>query len=245
MSANSLRRQQALACLRRRMFALVGGLGLLLVVVTVWGLLAVDSANHRLEIALATANQLRETMDEVRQGQVDFKKQVQEWKDTLLRGANAADYAQYWSAFEAQDQAVTTTLQTARDSFAALELPTDELDQFLAEHAKLDGQYRQAIQSYRAGDPASVTAVDRQVRGMDRPPTDLLDAYVTRLAGIFKTRLADLNQASQARYRFDRKFREAMFLTVTAGLVAAIIFSVRALARVEEILEGEDGGAQK
>ena len=177
--------------------------------------------------------------------QVGFKKQVQEWKDTLLRGANAADYAQYWSAFEAQDQAVTTTLQTARDSFAALELPTDELDQFLAEHAKLDGQYRQAIQSYRASDPASVTAVDRQVRGMDRPPTDLLDAYVTRLAGIFKTRLADLNQASQARYRFDRKFREAMFLTVTAGLVAAIIFSVRALARVEEILEGEDGGAQK
>ena len=240
-SSEILCRQQALACLRIRLLWLVGCLGLLLAAVAVWGLLAVDSANRRQQEALTTATQLLGTVDEVRRAQVTFKKQVQEWKDVLLRGGNAKDYATYWAAFESEDQQVVDDLTAARAKLEAMQFSTVPLKQFLESHATLDAAYRAAIKNYVPGDPASVVAVDRQVRGMDRAPTDLLDNYVANLVAASKTRIEQMAESSQQDVDFDKKFREIMLLAVTAGIALAVVFSVRSLARVEEILEGGKG----
>jgi hypothetical protein len=234
-------RQQALACLRARLLWLVGCLGLLLTVVAVWGLLAVNSANQRQQQALATATQLLGTVDEVRQGQVTFKKQVQEWKDVRLRGGGAADYLSYWTAFESEDKEVNRDLAAARAKLVELQFSTTLLDKFLASHVVLDAAYRAAIKNYVPGDAASMLAVDRQVRGMDREPTDLLDTYVANLVAASKTRITQMAEASRNDVDFDKKFRELMLLAVTAGIALAVVFSVRSLARVEEILENAQG----
>jgi hypothetical protein len=235
-----LRRQQALACLRGRLLWLVGWLGLLLVAVAVWGLLAVDSANRRQQEALATATQLLRTVDEVRYAQVCFKKQVQEWKDLLLRGDDPKDYAQYWTAFQRDEKEVDADLQQAGAKLKEAQLPTAPIDQFIASHAELGAAYRAALKNYRPGEAASVFAVDAQVRGIDRAPTALLDNYVITLVAAAKDRITQLAENSRDRVDFDKKVREALLLAVTAGIVLAVIFSVRSLARVEEILEAED-----
>ena len=240
-SSEILCRQQALACLRARLLWLVGCLGLLLTVVAVWGLLAVDSANRRQQEALAAATQLLGTVDEVRQAQVTFKKQVQEWKDVLLRGGSATDFTAYWAAFESEDKEVNDDLAATRAKLAEMQFSTAPLDKFLASHATLDAAYRAAIKNYVPGDPASMLAVDRQVRGMDRGPTDLLDDYVANLVAASKTRITQMAETSQTDVDFDKKFREVMLLAVTAGIALAVVFSVRSLARVEEILEGGKG----
>ncbi len=240
-SSEILCRQQALACLRIRLLWLVGCLGLLLAAVAVWGLLAVDSANRRQQEALTTATQLLGTVDEVRRAQVTFKKQVQEWKDVLLRGGNAKDFATYWAAFESEDQEVNDDLTEARAKLAAMQFSTALLDKFLDSHATLDAAYRAAIKTYVPNDPASMLAVDRQVRGMDREPTELLDNYVANLVAASKTRIAQMAETSQRDVDFDKKFREMMLLAVTAGIALGVVFSVRSLARVEEILESGKG----
>jgi hypothetical protein len=240
-SSEILCRQQALACLRARLLWLVGCLGLLLTVVAVWGLLAVNSANQRQQQALATATQLLGTVDEVRQAQVTFKKQVQEWKDVLLRGGSAADFKTYWAAFESEDQETNDDLAMARAKLVEMRLSTALLEKFLAIHVTLDAAYRAAIKNYVPGDPASMLAVDRQVRGMDRAPTDLLDTYVANLVAASKTRIMQMAETSQQDVDFDKKFREVLLLAVTAGIALAVVFSVRSLARVEEILEGGKG----
>jgi hypothetical protein len=84
-------------------------------------------------------------------------------------------------------------------------------------------------------------AVDRQVRGMDRDPTDVLDDYVANLVAASKTRIEQMAETSQTDVDFDKKFREVLLLAVTAGIALAVVFSVRSLARVEEILEGGKG----
>src|SRR5512135_706839 len=50
----------------------------------------------------------------VRLMQLDFKKQVQEWKDTLLRGSDPASLEKYWGNFQAQERQVQETAQTLR-----------------------------------------------------------------------------------------------------------------------------------
>ena len=45
-----------------------------------------------------------------------FKTQVQEWKNTLLRGKEAKSLDKHWSAFEATEKQVTTAARALPDS---------------------------------------------------------------------------------------------------------------------------------
>lgn len=59
---------------------------------------------QRLNGALATIGQINETdiQQERRAGEMlaGFKTQVQEWKNTLLRGKDARQLERYWTAFQ-------------------------------------------------------------------------------------------------------------------------------------------------
>jgi hypothetical protein len=136
---------------------------------------------------------------------------------------------------------VNDDLTAARAKLAEMQFSTALLDKFLSSHATLDAAYRAAIKNYVPGDAASMLAVDRQMRGMDRDPTDVLDDYVANLVAASKTRIEQMAETSQTDVDFDKKFREVLLLAVTAGIALAVVFSVRSLARVEEILEGGKG----
>ncbi|WP_047248160.1 methyl-accepting chemotaxis protein [Chromobacterium subtsugae] len=104
--------------------------------------------------------------------QVDFKKQVQEWKDTLLRGQDPAKLAKYWGNFQQREQQVRdegNRLAASVSDPQAQQL----LLQFVAAHQKMGDDYRKGLDAYKqAGTDFKVG--DKQVAGMDRPPTELL-----------------------------------------------------------------------
>jgi CHASE3 domain sensor protein len=58
-------------------------------------------AQYREGVALAQTNSLTAQVIET-----NFKKQVQEWKDTLLRGKDPAALDKYWSAFHQREKYV-------------------------------------------------------------------------------------------------------------------------------------------
>lgn len=66
-----------------------------------------NSQNQKKLNEIQTYNQLT---DDVRQAQINFKIQVQEWKNTLIRGHEKEDFEKYYELFSNQQQNVQKQL---------------------------------------------------------------------------------------------------------------------------------------
>lgn len=124
------------------------------------------------------ATQVRQA-EEARVVQVNFKKQVQEWKDILLRGHTPDDLTKYTHQFHDEESevrsgaaALATTMQDAECRGL--------LDQFLEAHKSMGEKYQAAYDAFVASGFDFKTA-DKMVRGQDRAPTNLFDQVVKRL----------------------------------------------------------------
>ena len=109
----------------------------------------------------------------VSQIEVDFKTQVQEWKNILLRGQVEKDLDKYRTKFFAREAAVREGAQTVIDR-ASDTATREDFEDFLAQHAILGQRYRDALTSYLATYEHNPFDADRQVRGADRGPASML-----------------------------------------------------------------------
>jgi methyl-accepting chemotaxis protein len=164
-------------------------------------------------------------MDEARVIQVNFKKEVQEWKDILLRGHTPADLAKYTRQFHEREGAVRngaiTLAKTVHDDDARRLLA-----QFVAADEVMSGKYQVAYQAYLAGN-ADFKAADKLVRGQDRAPTDLFDKVVQRLDARVHTTIATQQQSARQ--------NQTLALGVSAGLLILLgtigFLTVRSISR--------------
>ncbi|GAB2567368.1 HAMP domain-containing protein [Dyella jejuensis] len=173
------------------------------------------SRTHELGIrSTATAAKFAAAVDTARVAQVDFKKQVQEWKDLLLRGGDANNFKKYHDAFVEQSAAVDRDLATLKQQMAELGLKTAGVDAAVATHAELGTKYLAAIQHYDAKDLNSVHVVDALVAGIDRAPTNAIDGLV---AGMKQEALAASRLIDQ---ESGKAFTQACMLLVSVALCA-------------------------
>lgn len=172
---------------------------------------------HDLQVrSTHTATRFAAAVDTARVAQVDFKKQVQEWKDLLLRGADANAFKKYHDQFAAQANAVTTDLASLKQQMNALGLDTRGVDAAIATHGDLGTKYLAAIQHYDAKDEKSVHVVDGLVAGIDRAPTTAIDGLV-----------AGMKQSADATSkRIDEQtretFKQASMLLISVALCAMV-----------------------
>lgn len=153
-------------------------------------------------------------IDQARVVQVSFKKEVQEWKDILLRGHNPDDLVTYTNQFHQLEQQVRTGAETLSVQVQDPEAK-QLLDQFLAADLVLSQKYDLAYEAYVKGN-ADFKAADKIVRGQDRPPTDLFDKVVDRLDTI-------VQESVQRQTRAAIRGRN-LALGIAGGLVALIGF---------------------
>jgi methyl-accepting chemotaxis protein len=122
-------------------------------------------------------------LDQARLMESDFKKQVQEWKDYLLRGQDADQRAHYAAAFKGQAQIVDKDLDNLEA--ACSDAHVHALVQGLHDaHRSLMAKYLDAMRHAEAGPAWDGRIADAAVNGLDRPPTDLadqIDAALTQL----------------------------------------------------------------
>jgi methyl-accepting chemotaxis protein len=172
---------------------------------------------HDLQVrSTETATKFASAVDTARIAQVDFKKQVQEWKDLLLRGADPDDFKKHHDAFVQQSDAVNKDLASLKQQMTELGINTDGVNKAAATHADLGTKYLAALQHYDAKDAKSVHVVDGLVAGIDRAPTAAIDGLV---AGMKR-------DAAAASQRIDaqssKAFNDACVLLATVVLCAML-----------------------
>ncbi|MBT9595148.1 MAG: HAMP domain-containing protein [Vitreoscilla sp.] len=152
------------------------------------------------------------------QGQ--FKTQVQEWKNVLLRGKDAAQMDKYWAAFQKQEKSVAEGATSLRDALAD---PAARAlaDQFITAHRTMSAGYRKGLEAFQAAS-ADSAAGDAAVKGMDREPASLLDKLAQAIA---ENSAAEVAAAADDGHRATRIALFGMLLATGCGLALGVLLS--------------------
>src|SRR5262249_41101592 len=153
--------------------------------------------------------------------ETSFKKQVQEWKDTLLRGKKPDLLDKHWSAFQQREADVRNIAEKTAGRIVDPEA-AELVAQFVSAHRTMGEAYRRGLQEFKDHDFDS-TAGDKAVAGIDRAPTELLTKAKQRLLSVAEA------QASAARAGADQAIRLtiALFVLATACGVAVFLVAVQ------------------
>ena len=113
--------------------------------------------------------------------QVHFKKQVQEWKNVLLRGHVQEDYKKYFGLFEREERIVREKINLLIGQLEENSATFVIANNFLTSHILLGELYRDALSRVNKSDSTSIFYADSYVRGIDREPTNLIDSLVVEV----------------------------------------------------------------
>jgi methyl-accepting chemotaxis protein-1 (serine sensor receptor) len=150
-----------------------------------------------------------------------FKGQVQEWKDTLLRGKDPAKLDKYWTAFQAKEAKVQELCAALKQAAATEPDVQRGLEDFMAAHAEMGQRYRAGFQAFKQANFESA-AGDSAVAGMDRAPTQRL----TDLAKLIGDRTAAVSQeATAAGRRAAVESVVLMAIVSVCGIAAGLLIS--------------------
>jgi methyl-accepting chemotaxis protein len=183
--------------IRGRLVALVALALAALLAVGGAGLLQVSAALERVHAAVEAGSAVTHENDAARSAQVHFKKQVQEWKNVLLRGHDPALFERHLAGFAREEAATRAELARLRALAGGRGGIAREVDALVATHVALGTRYRAALGGFDRGDPRAYRRVDAAVRGMDRAPTDAIDSLVTRIQREGQARMAALELRSR------------------------------------------------
>ncbi|MHC2148029.1 methyl-accepting chemotaxis protein [Pseudomonas sp. 210_17 TE3656] len=125
---------------------------------------------------------------------LQFKVQVQEWKNVLLRGKQPADLDKYWQQFLAREQQVQGILdQLIQSSDATLKARAEQLKE---SHRQLGQAYAQGRQAFLAAG-ADPTAGDQAVKGVDRATSEQMSELVSQLRSDAQARAQTISQSAE------------------------------------------------
>ncbi len=171
-----------------------------LLVVGVGGWNALKTANAKNAIAMAQSADLMDAVDTARSAQVEFKVQVQEWKNILVRGHDPAQMEKYTAAFKKSGDTTRVELQRVNTYLGKLGLKSPLVDEATTALADLNKNYLTALEKFDQANPESYKIVDGLVKGMDRPPTKKIDeivAYIQTQSTALSKKMAEDSAATQ------------------------------------------------
>jgi len=191
---------------------------LLVLVLSAGGLFTLNVATRRASEALDRLERFHAAETASYEARVNFKTQVQEWKNILLRGHVPADFATYRGRFKERSADVTRELSSLPAQLTALGLDPAVAVGLLEEHKALNAKYEEALAAYHAESRDSAFAVDAAVRGLDRKLNTDIDALNHTIEQAAAAELKASATAGQERYQ---TLRIVNFVLSGAAVIAS------------------------
>jgi methyl-accepting chemotaxis protein len=212
-----------------------------------FGLYTLSAFRAKLENDLAEVRSGVHTLVNLQNASIDFKTQVQEWKNILIRGNNEDEFKKYEKAFFDKEGVVRDrlkkTLDTLRkDSDPANAKAVVALESLVKDHAELGGAYKGALATFDKADPEAGKKVDHAVKGKDRATTEGINKIVSDLeAGEFE-HLERQMESAYATYVQSRNLLiglMAICFALAGGVVLVTVRQInRQIALVQEATTG-------
>ena len=158
---------------------------------------------------------------------IQFKMQVQSWKDILLRGNDPEKFAKYKTEFLDRTAKVDELLDTLRAQAVAEGLETEGIDGAKAAHQLLQKSYLEALEVYDTARATSYITVDQLVKGIDRPATTQINALAEKMAATMDGRVKALEQRTAR----DQIFYSTLLLAAAAVALGLSLWIGLGLAR--------------
>ncbi|MGC8491952.1 MAG: methyl-accepting chemotaxis protein [Syntrophobacteraceae bacterium] len=230
-----------------------GGFLLLTGVVIFVGINGFLGLSHTIDTAETIAKQIRNddrflanSINQARLAQVDFKKQVQDWKDTLLRGNDKSAFSKYFGEFEHQEKATRHDLLALRKMYEAAHVDTKAVDLALANSKRLGIAYRKAIKSYDSANPTSCFIVDRSVKGIDRGPTKAIGAIVKQAQALHRNTTRASEELLRRQTRRTQHFIATETIIGTAiAILCAWLLSLYLTRRLSQLAQTLDSNSSE
>ena len=154
-----------------------------------------------------------------------FKTQVQEWKNTLLRGYDDESREKYWKRFQQREQEVQSGFKLLLNNTSIHPSTKTNIRAFLVAHDKMAAKYREGYQAFvDAGFNAKVG--DAYVKGIDREPAQLLETVAKDIA----------NQSFDAFASMRTDTRRTLWIILFAALALSALTAVYVINRLRNQL---------
>ena len=204
-----------------------------------WAMFSLSSSikqyDHLFTVEIGSASLARDIS-------VNFKTQVQEWKNTLLRGHDDANRDKYWGRFLKQHNKI----QDLVADLNARSIPDDvraDVESFKQSHLTMLSAYKKGYQAY-IDSGYDFKAGDKAVKGIDRAPSKSIEAVASRLVelSVEKSKTAHDDGVSAVRNSMIEMVLMLVVVTVLLGvfLNRKIVHPMLTLIhRLTEISEGK------
>jgi methyl-accepting chemotaxis protein len=212
-----------------RLVVLAAFLMITMVFVGAQGWRSLKGNNEQAVSALAHATLMENMVDTARHAQVRFKIQIQEWKNTLLRGGDPASFEKYRQAFIEEGAATQADLQKLQGMMVKANLDTSSVDGTLKSHAELQRKYLEALKRYDTGQSESAHVVDAAVKGMDRGPTKQIDDIVAYVLNQAHKTADDTTARLMENYNTGNMLLLSIILLAAAAGSAATVWIIRTI----------------
>ncbi len=212
----------------RRFVSLAATVAIVLVAIVVIALYGMHSLDRTVVRNQAEIDGVTEMADHARVAQVGFKTEIQEWKNTLLRGHDPDDFAAYHDALLLRQKEVDEDLAALEADAEAVGFETGSIAALRVAHAELGQAYDAALGEFDAADPLSTRTVDAAVRGKDRPINDAFDALVTEVKEFADKRRAALRDEVAG---VSDRMRLILYASLGIGIVVLALAAFAAMRR--------------
>ncbi|WP_339720701.1 methyl-accepting chemotaxis protein [uncultured Paraglaciecola sp.] len=211
------------------------------IVMTVF--IGVASINDAMTGYSESVNKDTKIMLEVADLNVQFKTQVQEWKNTLIRGKDPEQLRKYWERFNQSAIKIQSSYQNLLQTM-------DNSDPAMVYIQKFSQNYPDMLSAYRAGydvfieSNKNIAQADSSVAGIDREPTENLILAVDAVSKSILGLKAKNESKAQSTFLFTKASTVIIIILILVGISwfinAKIISPLKSITLAsQKIAEGD------